>query len=208
MAEDRPQGGRQPFSLRPPTAAALNHLLKSAAWARERLQPFAGKRIRFELAPFTAAFTILASGEVADASAREAPDASFVMTPGIALRMLSGDSAAWQRVAVTGDGALAREVLYIAQNLKWDVEEDLSRVFGDVVAHRMVAAAAELRRWQRDAARNFTQAAAAYWTDERPLIAARRDIERFVQEVDTLRDDVARFEKRFEQWLSRPPASH
>ena len=191
------------FSLRPPSAAALNHLLRSASWARARLQPFAGRIVRFELAPFTAAFTIRDTGEVADTSADAVADASFALTPGIALSMLSGDANAWQKVAVSGDGALVREVLFIAQNLRWDVEEDLSRVFGDIIAHRMVAAASELRSWQRDTARNFGQGFAAYWTDEQPLIASRHDVERFVREVDTLRDDVARFEKRLDQWLQR-----
>jgi ubiquinone biosynthesis protein UbiJ len=200
-AEAPPRAARG-FSLRPPTAAAVNHLLKSASWARERLRPFAGSLVRFELVPFSVLFTILDSGEVADTSANAVPDASFAITPGIALRILSGDPDVWQTVAVSGDGALAREVLYIAQNLKWDVEEDLSRVFGDIVAHRMVTTANDLRRWQRDTTRNFSRALAAYWTDEQPLIAARADVERFMRDVDTLRDDVARFEKRVEQWLA------
>ena len=117
--------------------------------------------------------------------------------------MLGGDSDAWQKVTVGGDGALAREVLYIAQNLKWDVEEDLSRVIGDVAAHRLAAAAGELRRWQRDSTRSFTRAMAAYWTEEQPLVAAKPDVERFVREVETLRDDVARLEKRIEQLLKQ-----
>src|SRR5258705_12928623 len=85
------------FGLRPPTAAALNHLLKSASWARERLRPFAGKVVRFELAPFTVGYALLDTGEVADAPAGAAPDATFTLTPGIALRMLGGDSDAWQK---------------------------------------------------------------------------------------------------------------
>ncbi len=190
------------FGFKPPTAAALNHLLKSASWARERLRPFAGKVVRFELVPFTVAYTLLETGEVADAPAA-APDANFTLTPGIALRMLGGDSDAWQKVVVAGDGALAREILYIAQNLKWDVEEDLSRVVGDVAAHRMVTAAGELRRWQRDSASSFTRAMAAYWTEEQPLVASKPDIEHFVREVDSLRDDVSRLEKRIEQRLQK-----
>ncbi|MEO7728358.1 MAG: SCP2 sterol-binding domain-containing protein [Burkholderiales bacterium] len=189
--------------LKPPAAAALNHLLKSASWARERLRPFAGKIARFELAPFTVTVVILGSGEVADAPAPAVPDAGFTLTPGVALRTLAGDADAWQKVAATGDAALAREILYIAQNLRWDVEEDLSRVFGDIAAHRMVAGAASLMRWQRDTAAGFARAAAAYWTDERPLVAARHDVERFTNEVDSLRDDVARLEKRIEQLAGR-----
>lgn len=193
--------------LKPPAAAALNHLLKSASWARERLRPFAGKIARFELVPFTTTFVILASGEVADAPATAVPDAGFRLTPGVALRTITGDTEAWQKVAATGDAALAREILYIAQNLRWDVEEDLSHVFGDIAAHRMVAGAASLMRWQRDTAAGFARSAAAYWTDERPLVAARRDVERFVREVDSLRDDVARLEKRIEQLAKKasPP---
>lgn len=186
------------FPLRPPTAAALNHLLRSASWARERLAPYAGKTVRFELVPFTVAFLILESGEVADAPSASSPDAAFTLTPGLALRMLGGDATAWQAVGVTGDTALGREALYIAQNLKWDVEEDLSRVFGDVIAHRMVATASELRRWQRDTTRNLSESMAAYWTDEQPLVASKAEVERFVRDVDTLRDDVARFEKRLD----------
>ena len=195
--------------LRPPTAAALNHLLKRASWARERLRAFAGKVARFEVVPFTVALTILESGEVGDAPAAAVPDAAFTLTPGIALRTLAGDTAAWQQVATTGDAALAREILYIAQNLRWDVEEDLSRVFGDIVAHRMVATARELKRWQGDASAGFARAAAAYWTDERPLVAAKSDVERFVRAVVTLRDDVARCEKRIAQLAQRrtPPVT-
>ena len=66
-----------------------------------------------------------------------------------------------------------------------------------------IGAATGLGRWQRDTVRSFTQAMAAYWTDEQPLVAAKANVERFVREVDSLRDDVARLEKRFEQWLQK-----
>ena len=183
----------------PPVAAAINHLLRSASWACERLKPFAGKTVQFELAPFSVALTIRDNGEVSDAAARPCCDATFTLTPGIALRMLSADKNAWQEVQVSGDTELAREVLFIAQNLRWDAEEDLSRVFGDIIAHRMVQAAGDLNRWQQQAADSLARSAAAYWTDEQPLIATRHDVERFVREVDALRDDVARVEKHIER---------
>ncbi len=180
----------------PPVAAAINHLLRSASWARDRLQPCAGKIARFNLTPFTVTLEIRESGEIADAPAASAADATFTLTPGIALRMLAADPHAWQQVEASGDTALTREILYVAQNLNWDVEEDLSRVFGDVIAHRMTRTAHELKRWQRETADSFARSAATYWTEERPLIASRASVERFVRDVDNLRDDVARVEKR------------
>jgi ubiquinone biosynthesis protein UbiJ len=180
----------------PPVAAAINHLLRGAPWACERLKPLCGKTAQFTLAPFSVALAIRDNGEVADAAADLPSDATFTLTPGVALRMLASDKNAWQDVQTSGDTELAREILFIAQNLRWDAEEDLSRVFGDIIAHRMVRVASDLKHWQQQATDSIARSAAAYWTDEQPLIATRHDAERFVCEVDALRDDVARLEKR------------
>ncbi|MBI4192422.1 MAG: ubiquinone biosynthesis protein [Betaproteobacteria bacterium] len=142
------------------------------------------------------------AGCASNESARP-PDASFTLTPGEVLRMLAADESAWRDVQVNGDTALAREILAIAQNLRWDVEEDLSRVFGDIAAHRMVQAGNDFVRWQHQSAENLARSAAAYWTEERPLIATRQDVERFVREVDALRDDVARIEQRIDRFAAR-----
>ncbi len=115
-------GSRFTGIFQPPVAAVINHLLKSASWAGERLKPFAGKIARFNLAPFTVTLAIRVSGEVEDSTAAGAADASFTLTPGVALRMLAADRNAWQEVEIGGDTALAREILAIAQNLRWDVE--------------------------------------------------------------------------------------
>lgn len=193
-------------SFTSPVAAAINHLLRGASWACERLKPFCGKTVQFTLAPFSVALTILDNGEVSDAVANVACDAAFTLTPGVALRMLASDKGAWHDVQMSGDTELAREILFVAQNLRWDAEEDLSRVFGDLIAYRMVSAAGDLKRWQHQTLGGFARSAAAYWTDEQPLIAPRHDVERFVRDVDALRDDVARVEKRLQQMMSRQGA--
>ena len=59
---------------------------------------------------------------------------------------------------------------------------------------------------RRRAAGSLARSAAAYWTDEQPLIATRHDIERFVREVDALRDDVARAAKRIDNLAARAAA--
>ncbi len=268
-AHDAAGAGAGPGSIfTRPVAAAINHLLRGAAWACERLKPFCGKTVQFTLAPFSVALTIRDNGEVSDAAAATSPrdtlaerpiagtgaearyphtagfasnesarprdtlaerpvagtgaearypqtagfasnesarpcDATFTLTPGVALRMLASDKNAWQNVQMSGDPELAREVLFVAQNLRWDAEEDLSRVFGDIIAHRIVQAAGDLKHWQRQATDNLARSAAAYWTDEQPLLATRHDVERFVREVDALRDDVARFEKLIAQFMAR-----
>ena len=186
-----------------PAAAAINHLLRSAAWARERLTPHAGKTARFDIAPFSLAITVLPSGEVAEVPRTDASDVRFTLTPGIAMRMLVSRAPVWQEVHVDGDNALARDVLHVAQNLRWEAEEDLSRIFGDIVALRIVRAGGDLLRWQRAAAGNLGRSAVAYLTEERPVLASRSQIDRFNREIDKLRDDAARLEKRIERLAAK-----
>ena len=51
-----------------------------------------------------------------------------------------------------------------------------------------------------------------YWQEEKPLIAKKRHVEQFNQDVDTLRADVDRMEKRLEKLAQKisntsPPKS-
>src|SRR3974390_3142401 len=98
-----------------------------------------------------------------------------------------------------GDMELAQEVSFLARNLSWDVEEDLSRVVGDIAAHRLVATARSLGRWSRDAGGRLAQGAAEYWTEEAPLVASRVKVAGFVADVAELRDAIERLEKRVEK---------
>jgi len=185
-------------------AAAVNHLLRSASWARDALRRHAGKSARFELIPFVVALTILESGEVAPAAADAVPAATVKLGPGLMLRIAARDESAWREIDITGDTDLATVIPQVARNLRWDAEEDLARVFGDVVAHRMAESGRTLQRWGRQAADNTGRSFAEYWTEEQPLIAAARDLEEFSRAVDELRDDAARLEKRIER-LGRKP---
>jgi ubiquinone biosynthesis protein UbiJ len=54
----------------------------------------------------------------------------------------------------------------------------------------------------RDTALNLSQAAAEYWTEERPLLAKPQQVSAFMQSVDALRDDVARLEQRLNRLLA------
>lgn len=183
-------------------AAAINHLLRGASWARDEFKRFAGRTARFELAPLAFSLIVRENGEVAPAAAGSLSDVTVRLTPGLMLRLAARDEAAWREIEATGDADFAAAINFVARNLRWDIEEDLSRVFGDIAAHRMVESGRTLRRWGEQALENTGRSFAEYWTEEQPLIAGARDLEAFNRAVDELRDDVARFEKRLEQ-LSR-----
>lgn len=54
---------------------------------------------------------------------------------------------------IRGDAALAAEVSWLADNLRWDIEDDLARLIGDAPAHQV----AQIGRTLADALRRFLQ---------------------------------------------------
>ncbi|MBX9904334.1 MAG: SCP2 sterol-binding domain-containing protein [Burkholderiales bacterium] len=178
--------------------APLNHLLRANTWARDALKPHAGKTASFRCLPFVTRLTVLESGEVAPAAADAEPAVTLTLTPGLMLRVAARDEAVWRDVIIDGDTAFATAIHHLWQHLRWDAEEDLSKVVGDVAAHRIAESGRSLQRWARAGSDNLAHSFAEYWTEERPLIATKQDIARFTAEVDQLRDDTARLEKRFD----------
>ncbi|HXZ96533.1 MAG TPA: SCP2 sterol-binding domain-containing protein [Burkholderiales bacterium] len=177
---------------------ALNHLLRGETWSRERLKPFAGKTVRFLIPPFSLSFTITSGGEAATATADSAPDAKFFLTPLLLLRLLMHDEAAYKQVEISGDSEFAGAIAYVAKNLGWDAEEDLSHILGDIAARRMVSTVKSFGTWGRQTFDSFSHSFSEYWTEERPLIAKSTHVKQFIAEVDALRDDVERLEKRLQ----------
>lgn len=192
-----------PAAVSTAAAAFINHLLRDASWAREELRRHAGKTAHLEVAPLALSLTVAHSGEITPAAPDAVAAVKVRLTPGLMLRLVTRDETAWREIDITGDTDFASAIHHVARNLRWDVEEDLSRVFGDVAAHRMAETGRSLRHWGEQAVENTGRAFAEYWTEERPLIAAARDLEEFGRAVDQLRDDAARLEKRIERLLSR-----
>ena len=183
--------------LAPIAIAPLNHLLRGASWARKRLTPLAGKTVRFCIPPFPGlAVTIQTSGEVIAAAADSPADTTLTLTPGLLPRLLARNEDAYREIEISGDKVLAAEILDIAKNLRWDVEQDLSQVMGDILAHRVVQTGNSLAQWHIETARNLSQALAEYWTEEQPLLAKPTQIREFNDAANTLRDDAAQLEKR------------
>jgi ubiquinone biosynthesis accessory factor UbiJ len=180
------------------TADALNHLLRQNTWAAEKLRPHAGKNIRISVTPFSSTLTVDEAGEFGLAATDAPIDAEIQLGAGAALRLLFQPDLIGNAVTLQGDMELASAVGKVLQGLHWDVEEDLSRVVGDIPAHQLTQTGDRIRQ---ELGRKITSLAgmfAEYWLEEQPLIAKQRHLEQFSRDVDTLRDDTERLAKRLE----------
>lgn len=184
--------------------AGLNHLLSQQSWAAERLRPFAGRGVEIRCAPFPALrLTILENGLLERASAETANALVIKLKPGALPLLLARDENARGQIEIEGPADLAGAVDDLFRNLGWDFEEDLSKVFGDVVAHRLASGGKALAAWQREALQRLAENLAEYWVEERPMLVRPADAERFGRDAGALHDEVARLEKRIER-LERP----
>ena len=178
------------------SAKALNHLLTQNNWALQRLARFAGKTARFDIVPFSFAYTILDDGLLRSADGYTDVDALCVIAPSLLPRLLMKDEKAHTEIHSEGNAELLTEIFFLSRNLRWDIAEDLSGMTGDIAAERIVQTVQSAQQQVREAAVNLSHAAAEYWTEERPLLSKAQQVSKFIQQVDTLRDDVARLEQR------------
>lgn len=182
--------------LEPLVAPMLNRLLRANRWALDALGAHAGKTVAFESPPFSLRLTVAATGELAPAAA-DTPVTTTIRVPPAALpRFALRDGAAWTQADVTGDAELARTVDHIRRHLEWDYEESLSRLFGDIAAHRIAEGVRGLDRWARTASLDLGRAFAEYAAHEAPLIASTEGLQEFAREVDEVRAAVDRLESR------------
>jgi len=183
--------------------AGLNHLLSQQRWAAERLRAFSGHNVEVRCPPFPdLRVRILDSGLLDGAEPAAASSLVVTFKPAALPLLFGGNQSALKHVDVEGSAELASTVQYLARHLTWDVEEDLSRIFGDVLAHGLATQGRAFAAWQRDAATRLAENLAEYWTEEQALLARTSDVENFCRDVDTLRDDLARMEKRIERLIA------
>lgn len=186
-------------------AAAINHLLRREDWARERLQPFAGRTARLAVPPTAVTLAVTTTGEVT-ASENTEPDVTLTVAAGSLFDVLRDPQAAASSTEVAGDGDFAGAISYLFTHLRWDVEEDLSRVVGDVAAHRIANFGRDLAHVPGRVAESVTRSVATYLRDESGPVPSRIEVEAFNHAVNVLRDDAARLEKRLERLQAQSDA--
>jgi ubiquinone biosynthesis protein UbiJ len=183
----------------------LNHLLAGQPWLRERLVPHAGRSCRIDVFPVTLLLQVAQDGALLLPPGDAVAEAEVRLSPVALARLLAGDEGARTEVHLSGDPGLAGALAGTVQALRWDAEEDLSRVVGDIAARRMVQGARDLATWQAGMIQGVAAGISEYFVEERALLARRGDVVRWSQEVDALRDAVERLEKRIEQAAQRVP---
>ena len=103
------------------------------------------------------------------------------------------------KVRIEGNAEFADALGFVFRNLRWDLEEDLSRIIGDIAAHRIVSTGVALGEAQKRFALGLTGNAVEYLTEEQPVLVIRPMVQGLDEDMRKLRDAVARLEKRVDK---------
>ena len=184
-----------------PIESLLNRNIAASARARGLLTQVAGRSLELRLAATPVRLRVTAADDrIAIAPGSDAPaDATIVGTP-IALARLALDEEAQSvragGVQLAGDAEVAQVFQKLFLAARPDLEEELSRLTGDVAAHHLANVAREAVAFARRARRTFAQNVAEYLVEESHDVPSRPEVDKFLGAVDALREAADRLESR------------
>lgn len=174
----------------------MQHLLAQNAWAAPMLKPYAGKSVQLNFVLFKIALVILENGSLASAGETNVADAVITISPSLLPRLIAKDESAKLQIQIEGDTHLATALAKVFAEMRWDYEDDFSKVIGDVPAYKIGEFARHAASTVKQTGINMAEMLSEYWQEEKPMLAKKRHIEQFNADVDTLRADTERLEKR------------
>jgi ubiquinone biosynthesis protein UbiJ len=123
----------------------INHVLMQEAEAQARLARQTGSIISLRWRTMSMRVAATPAGLLECLSPQGPSDLSLTVTEESPMALLQSMTAgAKPSVNIEGDVQLAAEVNWLADHVRWDMEEDLSRVMGDAPAHAIAGIARQV----------------------------------------------------------------
>lgn len=149
----------------------VNHVLAGEDAAMHRLRPHAGRFIRLQMTGWPAllppppelTFAVTPAGLLEWCGQQPPPAVDLrlaVDASNPARSLAQGFAGRRPAVDVSGDAALATDVSWLMDNLRWDVQDDLARLIGDAPAHELARVGAVLAGGVRQAVASLSSLAA------------------------------------------------
>jgi len=114
----------------------------------------------------------------------------------LSLARQQAKSTTGSSVRIEGDAEVAQNFSELLKQAKPDIEEELSRVVGDVAAHQLGNTVRSLLGFGRRVGDTLLQNVGEYLSEEGRDVPSKTEADEFSHDVDVLRDDVARLEAR------------
>lgn len=184
-----------------PFESILNRNIAASSRARGLLAQVAGRSIEVRLTATPLRVRVTADPtRVSIGAGSDAPADATIEGTAISLAQVALDDSAQSvrsgRVQLSGDAEVAQGFQRLLRAARPDLEEELSRMTGDVAAHHLANLAREAIAFARKTRHTFAQNVAEYLVEESRDVPAREEVEEFLTAVDGLREATDRLEIR------------
>jgi len=188
-----------------PFESILNRNIAASSAARTACKRLAGKTLAVHLtsSPSSKLLSVYfncGDERISLSSASDAPvSATLSGSPLSYLSMMGATPESAMRsggVRIEGDAEVAQAFRDLLQAARPDVEEEFSRLIGDVAAHRVGNLARGALAFGKRAADTFAQNVSEFLQEETRDVVTRIELDEFSDAVDQLREAADRIEAR------------
>ncbi|MCK5001777.1 MAG: SCP2 sterol-binding domain-containing protein [Gammaproteobacteria bacterium] len=184
--------------------AMINRYLSLDPEVTEKIAELEGRVIAVEITgvdktlyflPHQAGMDVVEQYEAAaDTTLKGSPVAllKMSMSKDVAPLMLKGE------VEIEGDVRLGRSFKKILSEMEVDWEEYMARIIGDAPAHHLSSLAKKIISWGRQSTSDVASDVSEYLQEESRDVVSKPELEKFYQDVDALRNQLDRFQARFD----------
>lgn len=188
-----------------PIEKILNSYLQLDPESKKRLSALAGKVvvIEFQHFPVKIYWAFNVEGVRLFDKYQESTDVSLRGSPFDFMRLTTSKNTSaaifGSDITVIGDMEVAEKFKALFANLDIDWEEQLSHVTGDVMAHQIGNFIRSISNWAKQSATILRQDITEYIQEEARWLPPREELQDFLTQVDTLRNDTERLELRLDK---------
>lgn len=191
-----------------PLVALINRQIRATTPAREICQDIAGSVIAIRVKDSGLATYFHIRDDRISLTGRYTGEPDVVINGSLLMlaRLATPSATAAIRdgsVELHGDAHIAQQFQRLLHYARPDIEEELSTLLGDTAAQNLGNFARRARAWGEDARETMRQNISEYLQEESRAVPSQTEVEMFRQNVNTLRDDVARFEARLNRLATR-----
>jgi ubiquinone biosynthesis accessory factor UbiJ len=179
-------------------ARMANRILDEEVWAREKLEPFAGRVFTLSVGPLSTRFLIAGDGRLETAAPSASSDLDLVLAPLSVPSFLANPSRWNEFVREEGDAELGGALKELARTLPWFVEAALAKALGPMVGQRVADSGRRLLGFPEYAAQRVTESVASYARDEAGLLVRSEEMRPLREGIGIAAARIDALEQRFD----------
>jgi len=178
------------------------------------LTPLAGKVIAINITPFNETIYLCPSENIIQFMDVTHDTVDTTLTGSLSALGLMGLSNTPARsffsgeVSITGDLAVGQQFQQLFAKLDIDIEEQVSHLTGDVVAHKIGNFFKHAHNWHQESLNSIKLNVSEFLQDESKDLPPEPEVNIFTQQVDQLTEDMDRTEAKIQRLSQALQATH